>query len=127
MHPGSELKLGSVTSIQRLCAGQAVQPFVLAVLGCRSDRHRAWVRVALRNGTQWKTAGKTWSRAGNDARTGEGTGRFNDLNITEAVVQALLFGGGGLIHAAVGLSGGVERPSEKWGSLSLRGYNIPYM
>jgi hypothetical protein len=37
----------------------------------------------------------------------EGTGRFNDLNITKAVVQALPIGGGGLIHAAVGLSGGV--------------------
>jgi hypothetical protein len=44
--------------------------------------------------------------AGNDARTGEGTGRFNDLNIARVVIQARLFGGGGLIHAAVGLSGG---------------------
>jgi hypothetical protein len=33
IHPGSEFKLGYVASIQRLCAGQAVQPFVLAVFG----------------------------------------------------------------------------------------------
>ena len=42
----------------------------------------------------------------NDARTGEGTRRFNDLNVTMAGIQVGLFGVGGLIQAAVGLSGG---------------------
>ena len=42
-----------------------------------------------------------------DARTEEGTGRFDELEGTKASIQAVLFGVGGLIHAAVGLAGGV--------------------
>jgi hypothetical protein len=45
--------------------------------------------------------------AGDAAGTGEGTGRFDDLDGTSAGSQARLFGVGGLIHAAVGLPGGV--------------------
>jgi hypothetical protein len=42
------------------------------------------------------------------AGTKEGTtDRFRDLNLTRVGIQARFFGGGGLIHAAVGLSGGI--------------------
>jgi hypothetical protein len=41
-----------------------------------------------------------------DARTEEGTGTAGDLEETMASIQAIL-GVGGLIHVAVGLSGGV--------------------
>ena len=44
---------------------------------------------------------------GHDASTEEGTGHFDDLKQAWLVVQAVLFGVGGLIHAAVGLAGGV--------------------
>ena len=42
-----------------------------------------------------------------DAITAEGTFRFDELERTKARIQAVLFGVGGLIHAAVGLVGGV--------------------
>ena len=45
-------------------------------------------------------------RHGCDARTEEGTGMAGDLKETMARIQAIL-GLGGLIHVAVGLSGGV--------------------
>ena len=41
------------------------------------------------------------------ASTEEGTRRFDELERTKARIQAVLFGVGGLIHAAVGLAGGV--------------------
>ena len=41
------------------------------------------------------------------AGTEEGTRQFNDFNLTGDGVQAARFGVGGLIQAAVGLSGGV--------------------
>ena len=45
-------------------------------------------------------------RHGYDARTEEGTGTAGDLEKTMVGIQAI-FGLGGLIHVAVGLSGGV--------------------
>lgn len=45
-------------------------------------------------------------RHGYDARTEEGTGTGGDLEETMASIQTT-FGVGGLIHVAVGLSGGV--------------------
>jgi hypothetical protein len=45
-------------------------------------------------------------RHGYDARTEEGTATAGDLKETMASIQAAL-GVGGLIHVAVGLSGGV--------------------
>ena len=45
-------------------------------------------------------------RHGYDARTEEGTGMAGELKETMASIQATL-GVGGLIHVAVGLSGGV--------------------
>ena len=44
---------------------------------------------------------------GHEARTEEGTGWFDDLGQTGIVDQAVIFGVGGLIHAAVGLAGGI--------------------
>ena len=46
-------------------------------------------------------------RRGYDARTEEGTGTAGDLKETMASIQAAALGVGGLIHVAVGLSGGV--------------------
>jgi len=43
---------------------------------------------------------------GYGVRTEEGTGWLDDLGRTGIVNQAVFFGGGGLIHAAVGLAGG---------------------
>ena len=42
-----------------------------------------------------------------EARTEEGTGWFDDLGQTGIVNQAVFFSVGGLIHAAVGLAGGI--------------------
>jgi len=50
--------------------------------------------------------GGDW-RYRHDAGTEEGTGRFDDPNRAGVSGQAMLFGAGGLIHAAVGLAGGV--------------------
>ena len=44
---------------------------------------------------------------GHDASTEQGTGHFDDLKQVWVVNRAVLFGVGGLIHAAVGLAGGV--------------------
>ncbi len=44
---------------------------------------------------------------GYDVRTEDGTGWFDDLDQARAIGQAVTFGMGGLIHAAVGLAGGV--------------------
>ena len=46
-------------------------------------------------------------RHGYDARTEEGTGRFDGHKASGANIQASFFGVGGLIHVAVGLAGGV--------------------
>ena len=43
---------------------------------------------------------------GYEARTEEGVGWFDDLGRAGIVGQAVFFGMGGLIHAAVGLAGG---------------------
>ena len=50
---------------------------------------------------------------GHDAGTEEGTGHFDDLKQAWVVIQAVLFGVGGLIHAAVGLAGGIGGFSTK--------------
>src|ERR1019366_1003994 len=97
--------------IERGRAGRVRQCFVLAAAIRGSARRRAWVRVALRNGTQWRRpleyrAADTVDTSC-DARTEEGTGRFDELERTMASIQAGLFGVGGLSHAAVGLAGGV--------------------
>ena len=44
---------------------------------------------------------------GCEARTEEGTRRFDDLGHAGFVSQAVFFGVGGSIHAAVGLAGGI--------------------
>ena len=50
---------------------------------------------------------------GHDASTEEGTGHFDDLKQAWVVIQAVLFGVGGLIHAAGGLAGGIGGFSTK--------------
>ena len=58
-----------------------------------------------------------------DARTREGTSRFIDLNVTGTGVQAGLFGVGGLIQVAVGLSGGVGALLTKRSGLSRNAWS----
>ena len=86
--------------------------------------------MALRNETQWKPAQETWregrrrpSFSENDAGTREGTSRFIDLNVTGTGVQAGLFGVGGLIQVAVGLSGGVGALLTKRSGLSRNAWS----
>ena len=83
IQPGSEFKLGYEAWIERGRTGRVRQRFVLAAAIRGSARRRAWVRVALRNGTQWRRplecrAADTVD-ASCDARTEEGTGGFDDL------------------------------------------------
>ena len=75
-----------------------------------SERRRAWVRIALRNGMQWRQpierrAAETVD-ASCGAETEEGTGRVDDLERTRFSYQAGFFSVGGLIQVAVGLAGG---------------------
>lgn len=76
-----------------------------------SERRRAWVRIALRNGTQWRQPIEHRAAETVDASCGAGTeegrGRFDDLERTRFSIQAGFFGVGGLIHVAVGLAGGM--------------------
>ena len=60
IHPGSEFKLYFRTSIERLSAGQVYRLFALGLADRSLNRRRAWIRMALRNETQWKPAQETW-------------------------------------------------------------------
>src|SRR5664279_443750 len=95
---------------QQRSARQGRLDVLLVPAVCGSSRRRAWVRIALRNGTQWRRpiehrVAETVD-ASCDARTEEGTGRFDDLKATRVNIHAGFFGVGGLIHVAVGLAGG---------------------
>src|SRR5271157_2490400 len=65
--------------------------------------------VPLRNGTQWRPLHKTMSRGGRDRRYRYGGrhGTVRGPRSTRASIQVIFFGVGGLIHAAVGLAGGI--------------------
>ena len=129
IHPGSEFKLYFRTSIERLSAGQVYRLLALGLADRRLNRRRAWTRMALRNETQWKPAQETWREGRRRpsfrkrCQDEEGTSRFIDLNVTWTGVQAGLFGVGGLIQVAVGLSGGVGALLTKRSGLSRNAWS----
>ncbi len=84
----------------------------------RAIRTYGSVRGALSNGRPYRDNGLQWERAGETRRgdggwrqargqPGKGMKRFDGCFGARAGIQARLFGVGGLIQAAVGLSGGV--------------------
>ena len=52
IQPGSEFKLNSTASVRSILSGR-LGAYLLGAALRGSAYHRAWVRVALRNGTQW--------------------------------------------------------------------------
>ena len=109
IQPGSEFKLNSTASVRSILSGR-LGAYLLGAALRGSACHRAWVRVALRNGTQWgqPSKRKAAETVVTDTMPGrrKARGRPVDLKETMAGIQATL-GVGGLIHVAVGLSGGV--------------------
>ena len=85
-----------------------------------------WRYVTKRSGSQPRRRG---AKGGGDRRfrkrcqDEEGTSRFIDLNVTGTGVQAGLFGVGGLIQVAVGLSGGVGALLTKRSGLSRNAWS----
>ena len=93
--------------------------FVLIPAGRGSNRDHACVRLALRNGTQWGRSMRRGANGGGHCRYRlrcRDGGRHVTIRrpqSDQAIGQAAFFGVGGLIHAAVGLAGGIGGFSTK--------------
>ena len=109
IQPGSEFKLNSTASVRSILSGR-LGTYLLGAALRGSAYHRAWVRVALRNGTQWGQPSKRKAAETVVTDTMPGRGKARGRAVTSkrpwASIQTT-FGVGGLIHVAVGLSGGV--------------------